>query len=171
MKKFLLLAVMFAFSAGAFAQHGDPPPGPPSGTPGGKPAQTPAEIAANQVKFLTVLLDLTQAQQNTATGYFTDAENAKALLEADIEKQEALVVAAVLATPTGDIATPAGKIGTDTAGIATADAAAEALFYKLLTSDQKTKYASFLNGDFVVPGNGKGPGNGHGPGTHGHNGH
>ena len=171
MKKFILLALLCAFSAGAFAQHGDPPPGPPSGTPGGKPEPTPAQIAANEVKFLGVLLDLTQAQEDSALTIFTATETTKATLEATIETQHAALVTAVLANNASGMTTAANAIGTATAAIELADAQSEAAFNALLTAAQKTKYASFLKGDFVVPGNGEGPGHGHGPDPnpgHGH---
>jgi hypothetical protein len=164
MRKLALVALMSMLSLGAFAQH---PGGPPEGA--GKPAKTPADIAANEVKFLTVLLDLDANQESKATTFFTAAENSKATLEADIEKQEEALAAAVIANKSSDITAAATKIGTDTAGIALAQANAEAAFYQILSSDQKTKYGKYLNGEFVVPGNGHGPGNGNGNGPGGGN--
>jgi hypothetical protein len=160
MKKIMMLALMLALSVPMFADH---PVGPPPGRGHGN--QTAAEIAAAEVRFLTALLDLTLDQQNHATTLFTKAETDKAAFETDLETQEAAIVTAVLANNTAGIATAAGKIGADAAGIALADASAQAAFNALLTSDQKKKYASFVSGEFEAPGHGGAPAPGHG---HGH---
>jgi hypothetical protein len=164
-KSIALLALVLTLSLGAFAEH---PGGPPAGA--GKP--TPADLAAKQVKFLTVLLDLTSTQQDKATQLFTAAETAKVAPEADIEKQEALLAAAETATPTGTLTTPIAAIAADTALILAADAGAEAAFYSYLVDPtQKAKYKGFLEGEFEVPDRGKGPGNGQGPSGSSGNGH
>jgi hypothetical protein len=160
MKKIMMLALTLALSVPMFADHpGGPPPGKGNGN------KTAAEIAAAEVKFLTALLDLSLAQQNSATTLFTAAETTKAGLETDLEAQEAAIVTAVLANNQAGITAAAAKIGADAGGIALADAQAQAAFNALLTSDQKKKYASFVSGEFEAPTHGGGPAPGHG---HGH---
>lgn len=169
MKKLALFVVMLALSAGAFAQHGDPPPGPPNGTPNGKPTQTPAQIAAEEVKFLAILLDLNSDQQKKALTLFTTAETNKAKIVTDhLDKDQATLLSTVLAGAGIDSA--AAAVGADLGNIAAEEGKAQSALYNdsSLTSDQKAKYKAFLEGEFVVPGDGKGPGNGKGHGPHGH---
>ncbi len=169
MKKLALLALMLTLSMGAWGQNGndDNGDGNGNGHGQGQGQRTPDEIAAAEVKFLTALLDLTPAQQATATKLFSDEEKLKQPLETDLDNQQAALKTALLATPTGDITTPVNKIGADTIALETLEVNTELAFYNSLTTEQKTKYANFLKGDFLVPGHG--PGNGHGPG--GNNGH
>jgi hypothetical protein len=163
MKKIMMLVLMLALSVPVFADH---PEGPPPGKGNGH--QTPAEIAAAEVKFLTALLDLSLAQQSSALGWFTTAETTKATLEADLQAQEEAIVTAILANNVSGYTTAATKIGNDAAGIAFADAQAQALFNHSLSADQQKKYASFISGEFELPEHGGAPAPGHAPPGHGH---
>jgi Spy/CpxP family protein refolding chaperone len=146
-------------SLAAFARQETVPPLDPGNGHGN--GLTTAQIVSIEVKFLTALLGLTQAQQDQATVLFTAAETAKAKFAADIPTQEAAVTAAILANSSAGITKATNALGADTAGIAAADANAQAAFYQLLTADQKTKYAALLTGEF-------GAGHGGPVGTHGH---
>lgn len=170
MKKIVLFALLLTLSLGAWAQNGNGG-GDDNGDNGtskghGKPTQTPADIAAAEVKFLTALLDLTTAQQATAVTLFEAEETQKATIETDLDKQHAALKTALTSTPTGDITTPIKQIGADTIALETLEVNTELTFFGELTTDQKVKYANFLKGDFLVPG--QGSGNGHGPGRSGH---
>ena len=156
MKKTVLLALVLTLSLAAFAQQETMPPMDPGNGHGNGPST--AQIVSIEVKFLTALLTLTQAQQDQATVLFTAAETAKAKFTADIPTQQAAVVTAILANNSANITKATNAIGADTAGIAAADADAQAAFNQLLTAEQKVKYAALLTGEF-------GPGHG---GGHGH---
>ena len=172
-KKIALFALMLTLSLGAWAQNGAGN-GDDSNDNGngnananhGKPSQTPADIATAEVKFLTALLDLSTAQQASATTLFTAEETQKATIETDLDAQHKALTAALTATPTGDITTPINKIGADTIALESLEVNTELTFFGQLTTDQKIKYANFLKGDFLVPG--QGSGHGHGPGRSGH---
>jgi hypothetical protein len=167
MKKTVLLALILMLSLAAFAQDTLPPMNPGNGNGNGNggngngSGQPIAQLVNAEVKFLTALLTLTQAQQDLATVIFTNAETAKAKFAADIPTQEAAVTKAILTDPAG-IKKATDAIGADTAGIAAADANAQSAFYQQLIADQKIKYAALLTGEF---GPSHGPGNG---GPHGH---
>lgn len=170
MKKIALFTLLLTLSLGAWAQNGggsdDDNNDNGNGHGHGKPAQTAADIATAEVKFLTALLDLTTAQQASAITLFTAEETQKATLETDLDNQHKALKTALTATPTGDITTPINKIGADTIALESLEVNTELSFFAQLTTDQKIKYANFLKGDFLVPG--QGSGNGHGPGRSGH---
>jgi len=155
MKKTVLLALILTLSLAAFAQQEMILPTIPGTGHGNGPST--AQIVSVEVKFLTALLGLTQAQQDQATVLFTAAETAKAKFAADIPTQEAAVTKAILANDSAGITKATNAIGADTAGIAAADANAQKDFYQLLTADQKLKYAALLVGEF-----GPSHGSGHG---------
>ena len=111
-----------------------------SGTP--LPQRTPAQIAAARVARLTKLLDLTSAQQATATTIFTTEETTLAGLATNFQTQHSALQTAVLGNDPAAITAAAGQIGTLTTQRVTADANARAAFYAILTPDQQTKYTS-----------------------------
>jgi Spy/CpxP family protein refolding chaperone len=143
MKQNILRAVLAAaFSASFLCSQTATPP-------------TPAEIAANQVARLTTLLDLTGAQQITATGIFTTEQTTLATIATSLQTAQTALQTAVLKN-TG-IAAAATQIGNLTGQQVLAQATADAAFYAILTTDQQTKYATLQ-----PPGQG-GPGGQGGP--------
>jgi Spy/CpxP family protein refolding chaperone len=122
---------------------------------------TPAQIVANQVARLTKLLDLTPAQQTSATEYFTTEETALATVRTSLHTAHTAIQADIKSGNKADIVTQATAIGTLTATEVQAQATADAEFYAILTGDQQSKYESLGRGGFGGPG---GPG---GPGPHG----
>jgi LTXXQ motif family protein len=132
---------------------------PPTHTP-----PTPAQRVTNQVARLTKLLDLTPAQQTSATEYFTTEETALATIRTSMHTARAALQADIKSANKTDIATQAKTIGSLTAQEVEAQATADAEFYAILNQDQQSKYESLgvRNG----PGGPGGPG-GFGPhGTH-----
>jgi hypothetical protein len=144
------LALATALSASFLAAQPTPP--------------TPAQIAANRVARLTTLLDLTTAQQSTATTIFTTAATANQALMTQMQTAQAALKTAV--TSNSGITAAAATIGSLTTQQIEADASAEAAFYAILTADQKTKYATLPMGFGGGPGGrgGRGPGGPGGPG-------
>ncbi|MGO8927079.1 MAG: Spy/CpxP family protein refolding chaperone [Limisphaerales bacterium] len=107
---------------------------------------TPAQIAARQVARLTKLLDLTTAQQASATTIFTTEQTALAALAPTMNTAQASLETAVLANNSADIAAAATQIGTLTTERVTDEATANAAFYAILTPDQQTKYTNLKLG-------------------------
>jgi Spy/CpxP family protein refolding chaperone len=103
---------------------------------------TPAQIVSNLVARLTTLLDLTSAQQTSATGYFTTEETTLATVRTGMHTARTALKTAITSGDTGAIATLAGTIGTLTTTEVTAQATADAQLYGILTQEQQTKYAS-----------------------------
>jgi Spy/CpxP family protein refolding chaperone len=129
---------------------------PPTHTP-----PTPAQMVANQVARFTKLLDLTPAQQTSATEYFTTEETALATVRTGLHAARTAIQADIKSGNKADIITQATAIGGLTTQEVQAQATADAEFYAILTQDQQTKYETLGHGGFGGPG---GPG---GPGPHG----
>jgi Spy/CpxP family protein refolding chaperone len=127
---------------------------PPTHTP-----PTPAQMVANQVARLTKLLDLTSAQQTSATEYFTTEETALATVRTGIHTARTAIEADIKSGNKADIATQAATIGSLTTQEVQAQATADAEFYAILSGDQQTKYETLGRGGFGGPG---GPGGPHG---------
>ena len=128
-------------------------PGNGSGTP---QTQDPATLAARQVAFLTKLLTLTTGQQTQATTIFTASITANQVLETQDTTAQTALLTAIKANNTANITTQATALGTIEAQRISNTAKADAAFYALLTTDQKTKLDSlnedgFL-GDIHIPG-------------------
>lgn len=103
---------------------------------------TPAQTAANMVARLTKLLDLTSAQQATATGIFTTEATSLASVASGMKTQQGVLQAAVLKNETAAIAAAAEQIGSLATQRVTAQATADAAFYAILTADQQSKYST-----------------------------
>jgi Spy/CpxP family protein refolding chaperone len=126
---------------------------PPTRTP-----PTPAQIVANQVARLTKLLDLTSAQQTSATEYFTTEETALAPVRTGMHTARTAIEADIKSGNKADIITQATAIGALTTTEVGARATADAEFYAILTADQQTKYESLGHGGgFGGPGGPGGP--------------
>ena len=139
-------------------------PRPENGDHGGGAGNNPPDVAtivARQVKFLTTLLTLTTAQATQATTIFTAALNSITPLETQITTAETALSTAIKANTTAAITTQSAAIGTAHGQIVGIKASADAAFYLLLTTDQKTKLTNFGTdfldgrlGDIHIPGGG-----------------
>jgi Spy/CpxP family protein refolding chaperone len=119
------------------------------GSGSGTQTTDPATLAARQVSFLTHLLSLTTGQQTQATAIFTAAITANQALDTQETTARTALAAAIKANDTAAISTQATALGNlETQEIANT-AKAEAAFYLLLDTDQKTKLDSFHNDGFL----------------------
>jgi Spy/CpxP family protein refolding chaperone len=128
---------------------------------------TTAQIVANQVARLTKLLDLTSAQQASATTIFTTEQTALAALRTSLQTAQTALQTAITSNDAATIGTDATQIGALTGEQVLAQATGSAAFYAILTPDQQSKYTTLgpLGGG---PGGFGGPGGGSGgPGPHG----
>jgi Spy/CpxP family protein refolding chaperone len=127
---------------------------------------TPAEIAANIVARLTTLLDLTSAQQLTATNLFTTEQTALATISTSMQTAQTALQTAVTAASSSGVTTAANQIGSLTTQQVLATANADLAFYAILTATQQTKYATLQPPGQGGPGPGGqgGPGGSGGPG-------
>src|SRR5690348_44263 len=122
-------------SAASFAQR---PFGPlTSATP-----PDPATIVQNQVDRLTRLLSLTAAQVTQATTIFTNAQTAIAPLETSLNQARQALPAAIQSNATSTIDQLSTTIGTVTGQVLALQSKADAAFYAILTTDQKTTLGS-----------------------------
>jgi Spy/CpxP family protein refolding chaperone len=119
---------------------------------------TPAQIVSNQVARLTKLLDLTSAQQTSATEYFTTEETALATVRTAMQTARTAIQADIKSGNKADIITQATAIGTLTTTEVQARATADAEFFAVLTQDQQTKYETLGRSGFGGPGGSGGPG-------------
>ncbi len=120
-----------------------------------------ATIVAHEVTFLTTFLTLTTGQATQATTIFTTALTSVNTLETQITTAQTALAAAVKTNTTATINTQAAAIGTLQGQIVALNANADAAFYALLTTDQKTKLdtlgSDFFGqglGDIHIPGGG-----------------
>ena len=97
----LLTALSASFLCAQTTTTTTTPPAPP----------TPAQIAANIVARLTTLLDLTSAQQTTATTIFTAQATTDASLATAMQTAQTALQKAVTSGSTSGIATAATTIG------------------------------------------------------------
>jgi Spy/CpxP family protein refolding chaperone len=140
-------------------------PGPEDHGPGGTGTANPptvATIVAREVSFLTTFLTLTTGQATQATTIFTTALTSINTLQTQIATAQTALAAAVKTNTTATINTQAAAIGALQGQIVALNANADAAFYALLTTDQKTKLDT-LGGDFFGQGLGDIhiPGGGH----------
>jgi Spy/CpxP family protein refolding chaperone len=119
---------------------------------------TPAQMVANQVARLTKLLDLTPAQQTSATEYFTTEETTLASVRTAMHTARTAIEADIKSGNKTDIATQATTIGSLTTQEVQAQATADAEFYAILTQDQQTKFETLGRGGFGGLGGPGGPG-------------
>lgn len=141
------LTVAALSAALVFAQRG---PGGPGGTP-----PDPQTMIQNKVAHLTTLLTLTDAQKTQATSIFTDEVTASQSLQTSLRTARESIAAAVKANTPATIDQLATTIGTLTGQLTAIQSKAEAVFYNMLTVDQRTKYDSLHHGG---PGGFGGPG-------------
>jgi Spy/CpxP family protein refolding chaperone len=154
-KKFIYEALACAILAtvSLFAQQPGSPLSPP----------TPAQMVANRVARLTVLLNLTTAQQTQATAVFTTEQNAVSGLLTSLQTAHSTLQTAIQSNDTAAINTQATLIGNLTTQQVEAGANAEAAFYAILTADQQAKYKQLLSTGFGRLGGFGGPGPQHPP--------
>jgi Spy/CpxP family protein refolding chaperone len=119
------LSALLLLAAAAFAQGPGGPPDP-----------------AARVARMTVLLNLTAAQQAQATTIFTNEQAALAPLQTQTQTAHTSLSAAVKGNQTATIDTVAAQIGSLHAQTSSVQSKAQAAFYALLTADQQTKYDS-----------------------------
>ncbi len=126
---------------------------------------TPAQIVSQIVTRLTTLLDLTSAQQTSATTIFTSEETALATIRTSMHTARTALQADIKSDNTADIAVQAAAIGNLTTQEVQAQGTADAAFYAILTADQQSKYETLGPRGPGGPGGFGGPGP-HGGGTH-----
>jgi Spy/CpxP family protein refolding chaperone len=120
-------------------------------------APTAADLVAREVARWTLLLTLTSDQQARATTIFTTEQTALTALQISMQTAQTDLQAAVKANNAGTISSTATAIGNLKAKEVLAEATADAAFYAILTTDQKTKYDTYQ-----TAGMGGGPGGGGG---------
>ena len=156
MKRSILTAaaIVALSTAGLMAQgHAERGFAAGNGTSSGNTQTTdPATLAARQVSFLTQLLTLTAGQVTQATGFFTTAITANQALATQETTARAALLAAIKANTTAAITTQATALGNIEAQEIANTAKADASFYALLTTDQKTKLDTLNNDGFFGPG-------------------
>lgn len=122
------MAATLLLASTAFAQR-------PGGGGGG------GNSVANRVAFLAGLLSLTDAQKTQATTIFTAAETAQATLAGQMTTARTALHTAIQANAAdAELDRLSAAVGTITAQQTAVKAKAEARFYALLTTEQKTKY-------------------------------
>jgi Spy/CpxP family protein refolding chaperone len=126
---------------------------------------TPAQIVSHMVARLTTLLDLTSAQQTSATTIFTTEETALGTIRSSMHTARTALQTDIKSDNAADIAVQSAAIGTLTSQEVQAQSTADAAFYAILTSDQQSKYQTLGPRDPGGPGGFGGPGP-HGFGTH-----
>lgn len=106
------------------------PPGPPD----------PTTMAQHRVKFLSTILSLSSAQQQQALTIFTNAASSETNWHDGMKAAHEALDTAVKNNDSAGISQAATTIGDLSAQMITAHSKADAAFYQILTSDQKTKY-------------------------------
>ena len=126
MKRSLALAAVLGLVTMAQAQT--PPP------------HTPANMAQHQVLRYTTLLTLTPAQIEQATTYFTAEATAHQNARASEHTAHQALEAAVKANDAAVIQSTAATLGQMSGEMMAAHALAQAQFYAILNTEQKTKF-------------------------------
>jgi Spy/CpxP family protein refolding chaperone len=134
MKNWLLATALILTPALTFAQ------GAPTASHSGGTTLTPAEIVARQVARLTRLLDLTAAQQTSATSIFTTEINALTPLRTAEDTAQTALNTAIKANDAAGMQTLSTQLGVNDGQQTLIRARADASFYIILTADQKAKY-------------------------------
>lgn len=124
-------------------------------------AQNSADAIARRVQFLTTLLTLTDSQVSQATTIFTNEAAAVSAIQTNLDTARTSLKTAIQGNSTAQIDQLSSQIGTYQGQLIAADSKAEAAFYAMLTTDQKTKYDAIGGGGHGGPG---GPGGFGGPG-------
>jgi hypothetical protein len=149
-----IAAIALFYTATMMAQSRPFDHGGPGDTGGSTTTQTtdPATLAAREVSFLNHLLTLTTAQQTQATTIFTASITAVQALQTQITTAETALLTAIKANDATGITTQSTTLGTLHGQAIAIDAKADAAFYLLLTSDQKTKLDAVKNDGFLGSG-------------------
>ncbi len=153
MKKITYLLTSFALAAAmAFAQPG---PGQGPGRFGGRGTPPdPAAMIQMHVDRLATVLGLDDTQKAQAVTIFTDAQTASQTARTTVDTARQSLKNAIKENNVTNISSLAAQIGTGEGQLTASQATAEAKFYALLSTDQKTKYDSMNHG----PRGGMGPG-------------
>jgi len=127
-----IAALMALATSAAIAQSGTTTTTPP----------TPAQQAAKLVTRLTALLDLTSAEQASATTIFTTEFTSLQTIKTSLQSARTTLETDVKSDNAAGISTDSETIGGLTQQAVEAKATADAAFYALLTSAQQTKLDS-----------------------------
>ena len=143
----LSIVALGALAGSAMAQRGPRGGAPPD----------PAMMVQNQVAHLTALLSLTPAQVTQATTIFTNAMTASSSLQTTMDADRQSLESAISSNSTSVIDQVSQNIGAATGQLTAIRAKADAAFFAILTSAQKTTLteAGGLGGP---GGRGRGPG-------------
>ena len=120
----------------------------------GGTTRTPEQLVASRVARLTVLLTLTTAQQTQATTIFTTEQTALTALVTPRDTARTALETAIKANNVTGIATQAAALGNLEKDEVLAHANAQAAFYNILTTAQKTTYDNMRVGGLDGPGGG-----------------
>ena len=114
--------------------------------PGGGSPPDPSHMIKMRVAMLTAQLDLTAAQQAQATDIFTKAQTAAESIRTGTQSNRTSFQDAVKNNDTAAIDKLAAAAGVLNGQLMAIQGKAEAAFYAILTTDQKTKYDSMPHG-------------------------
>lgn len=128
-------------------------------------APTAAQLAQATVQRYTMVLALSSTQQEQALTLFTTEETAELSIRTAEQTAEKSLITAVEADDTATIATVSATLGGLHGQELQARATAYAGFYAILTTDQQTKFAQYLEHGGLDQGPG-GPGAGGPPPRH-----
>jgi Spy/CpxP family protein refolding chaperone len=131
LSKIMLLS---ALSLGAAYAQSDRPP---HGGMGGAAAVASID---RRVAYLKALLTLTDAQVASATTIYTDAAAAITPLQTSLATARESLTTAIKGNTTGTIDSLSTQIGTLDGQITAAQSKATAVFYALLTAEQRTRF-------------------------------
>jgi Spy/CpxP family protein refolding chaperone len=124
---------------------------PPAHTP-----PSPASIAQHQVQRYTTLLSLTSAQAEQATTIFTTEATTRQNSFASEKAARQALQTAITNNDAATIQSTSATLGQMQGEMMAAHASAQAQFYAILTSDQKTKFGE-LEKEHMMGGPGRGP--------------
>ncbi len=113
--------------------------GPRGRGAGGNPPD-PATMVQHRIEMLTNWLRLNADQQTRATTIFTDAATASQTARTQLQDAHTQLKTAIKNNDAGSIDAASMTIGTVTGQLTAIQAKADALFYVILTADQKAKF-------------------------------
>lgn len=117
---------------------------------------SPAQMAQHEVQHYTTLLSLNSAQVDQATTFFTAEATSRGNARATERAAHQALEAAIKANDTATIKSTAATLGQMTGEMMAAHALAEAQFYAILDTDQKSKFTE-LEHQHMMGGPGRGP--------------
>jgi len=118
---------------------------------------TPAAMAQREVQRYTTLLTLTPAQVEQATTIFTTEATARQNSRASEHAAHQAMEAAIKSNDTATIQSTATTLGQMQGEMMAAHALAQAQFYAILTTDQKSKFGELEQEHMMMGGHGRGP--------------